>query len=188
VYKQGLRQQRRPHGKQALSIPDIVSPRKLNNSSVQGCVVSQANIELRTAMKLQVTTEISSLAAVATTGLLTSTKLTKLIETSNQRLARAHTMVTGWLEQHSLAHLPASHGIYVYAHLAPEAQTWEDEERMIKAVRQAGVLVSSGHSFHAMPTHAGWARIIISVDLATLAEALRRIEKALGLEGTVPQA
>jgi aspartate/methionine/tyrosine aminotransferase len=97
-------------------------------------------------------------------------------------------MVTGWLEQHSLPYLTASHGIFVYARLAPAAQTWADEDRMIKAVRQAGVLVSSGRSFHEMQTHVGWARIIIAVDLATLAEALTRVEKALGLEGTVPQA
>jgi aspartate/methionine/tyrosine aminotransferase len=188
VYKQRLRQQRHPHGKKAVSMIGIASPRKLKNRSVQGCIISQANIDLRTAMKLQVTTEISSLAAVATAGLLTSTKLTQLIETSNERLSRAYAMVTSWLEQHSLPYLTASHGIFVYARLAPAAQTWADEDRMIKAVRQAGVLVSSGRSFHEMQTHVGWARIIIAVDLATLAEALTRVEKALGLEGTVPQA
>lgn len=97
-------------------------------------------------------------------------------------------MVTGWLEHHGLPYLPASHGIYVFARLAPAAQTWADEERMIKAVKEAGVLIGSGRSFHAMPTHIGWARIIIAVDLPTLAEALLRLEKALGLEETVPQA
>jgi aspartate/methionine/tyrosine aminotransferase len=187
VYKQGLRQQRCPHGKQAINRLAIASSRLLNNIFVKGCVVSQANIDLRNAAKLQVTTEISSLAAVATAGLLMSTKLTKLIKMSNERLAIAHTMMTGWLEQHSLPYLPASHGIYVYARLAPAAWTWADEESMIKAVRRSGVLVSSGRSFHAMPTRAGWARIIIAVDLATLAEALRRFEKALGLEETVLQ-
>jgi aspartate/methionine/tyrosine aminotransferase len=139
-------------------------------------------------MKLQVTTEISSLAAVATAGLLTSTKLTQLIETSNERLAKAYNMVTVWLQQHNLPYLPGTHGIYVYARLALAAQTWADEESMIKAVKQAGVLISSGRSSHAMPTQVGWARIIIAVDLTTLAEALRRFERALGLEETVPQA
>ncbi|KAM0713945.1 hypothetical protein Q7P37_010908 [Cladosporium fusiforme] len=152
-----------------------------------GCVVSQANPELRTALKLQVTTDISSLAEVATAGLLRSKKLVKLVGTSNERLAKAYAMVTLWLEQHRLPYLPASHGLYVYARLAPAARTWADEECMIKAVKQAGVLIGSGRSFHAMPTHVGWARIIIAVDLATLAEALRRMEKALGLKETVPQ-
>lgn len=132
-------------------------------------------------MKLQVTTEISSLAAVATAGLLTSEKLPQLIAKNSERLAKAYMTVTAWLEEHRLSYLPASYGLYIFARLAPGAQTWADEDQMIRAARESGVLVSSGRSFHAPEHQKGWARIVIAVDPVTLVKALRRLEQALEL-------
>ena len=54
--------------------------------------------------------------------------------------------------------------MYVFARLAPHAQTWADEDEMIARLRAVPVLGSLGRSFHSREDQKGWARIVIAVE------------------------
>jgi hypothetical protein len=77
-----------------------------------------------------------------TAGVLESIQLPRLIKMNSQRLSEAYTRVTDWLKRHGLPFVPATGGVYVFARLAPYAQTWADEDEMIARLRAARVLVT----------------------------------------------
>ncbi len=153
-------------------------------------MVSQGNAAVRTSIGLVTTTQTSALAAIVTAGVLESIQLPRLIKMNSQRLSEAYTRVTEWLKRYGLPFVPATGGVYVFARLAPHAQTWADEDKMIARLKAARVLVSPGQSFHSREDQKGWARIVIAVEPHTLTQALTRIESALklgraGIEGAV---
>ncbi|KAI0390342.1 1-aminocyclopropane-1-carboxylate synthase 7 [Xylariaceae sp. FL0594] len=147
-----------------------------SNGLRMGCCVTQANKPLATGLALSSNTQLSSLTALVTTKLLTSPELPRLLEINSQRLGEAYTVMTGWLDAHALPYVAATTGCFVFARLAPHAQTWEEEAAVIDAWKQAGVSVSAGRSYHAPETAKGWARISFALPPAVLSEALRRLD------------
>ncbi|KAI0126681.1 1-aminocyclopropane-1-carboxylate synthase [Xylariales sp. AK1849] len=150
-----------------------------------GCVVSQANAAVRASIGLMTTTQISSLTALVTTGLLEHSDLSRLIKLNSRRLRMSYNQMTMWLDHHGFPFIPATAGLCVLARLAPHATTWEQERLVVDRLKSSGVLVSTGSMFHLKESQKGWYRIVIAVNLDVLAEALRRMEKALGLCGTI---
>ena len=142
-------------------------------------MVSQANDAVRASLGLLMTTQVSSLAALVTAGLLESPRLPYLIELGSQRLKASYDQIRYWLELHKLDYVPVVGGIYVLACLAPGASTWDDENAMIKKLGNVGVLVGPGRSYHLRESQKGWCRIVFAVPPHVLEEALRRIQEAL---------
>lgn len=125
--------------------------------------------------------QTSALSAIATTRLLTSPEFTKLVELNSRRLAEAYTTVTSFLKRHQIEYIPGHAGVFLLAKLAPEAKTWEDEARMVKNMKEAGVLVAPGRIYHVNDHEKGWARLTFAVDQTLLQEALSRMETAMRL-------
>lgn len=84
-----------------------------------------------------------------------------------------------FLEFHDLPFYQPAAGLYVWARLGPAGCIWEDEARLLAAFAAAGVFVGAGGEYsNAEP---GWFRLTFAIPRDELMEALRRIERALGV-------
>lgn len=149
----------------------------------QGCLISQANLPLRTGMALLTTTQTSCLSSILTTALLTSPKLPALLAVNSRRMSASYAIVTSILRQWDVEFIPASAGLFVFARLVKGAQTWEEETAVVERLRNdAGVLVSPGRAYHGVEGEKGWVRLTFAVPALLLTEGLRRMGRCLGLD------
>lgn len=130
-------------------------------------------------MALASNTQMSSLTAVATTSLLTSPELPQLLSLNSKRLSEAYKITTAMLSARGLGYIPADFGPFLFAKLAPDAQTWDDEAAVIQACKDAGVSVSAGKSYHGPESEKGWVRLNFAVPPDQLTEGLRRLGDGL---------
>ncbi|KAI0401575.1 1-aminocyclopropane-1-carboxylate synthase 7 [Xylaria palmicola] len=150
-----------------------------SNGLRMGCCVTQANKPLVTGLALSSNTQLSSLTSLVTTSLLNSPNLSQLFSLNSKRLAEAYVTITSWLKQQGIPYIPAYMGCFVFARIAPNAETWEDEMDVVQSWKNAGVSVSPGRSYHVPDTAKGWTRINFALAPADLAEALRRVTLVL---------
>ncbi|KAL1604778.1 putative secondary metabolism biosynthetic enzyme [Paraconiothyrium brasiliense] len=141
-----------------------------------GVTVTQANPEMAVGLALAANTQISSLSTIVVKSLLTSPKLPGLITQNAKKLAAAYSTMTSFLDSYAIPYVPANAGLYVFAKIAPDAQTWEDEANMADKLKSAGVVVSSGKAYHVPESQKGWARVLFALEEEQLAEAIRRMQ------------
>ncbi|EFE29743.1 aminotransferase GliI [Trichophyton benhamiae CBS 112371] len=139
-----------------------------------------ANKEMHVALALASNTETSSLAAVASTALLTSPKLPDLLQLNSQRLKEAYTTITDFFKRKGIRYIPVNSAPYVFARLVPNAQSWEEESFMIGQLKLAGVVVSSGKAYHVNEEEKGWCRMTFALERSRLEEAIKRMETVIG--------
>ncbi|MCJ1380194.1 hypothetical protein MMC17_003297 [Xylographa soralifera] len=144
-----------------------------------GCTVTQANPEMAVGLALASNTTTSTLSSIFVSALLTSPEMPELLALNSDRLAEAYRSLTTVLRKHNVPYLPAYAGLYVFAKIAPDAESWDDESRAVEKFKEAGVLVSPGKGYHGPEGEKGWARIGFAVEKPKLEEALRRIDCAL---------
>lgn len=149
------------------------------NFKKQGCTVTQRNKELAVGLALAANTQTSSLSAIVVRELLLSPKLPALLTLNSERLGNAYWMITNFFKQQGIPYYPCNAGIFIFAKLAPDADTWEDEELVVGRLREAGVSVSSGRNYHGPESAKGWMRVGFAVEIEQLIEALQRMEKVL---------
>ncbi|KAL4783356.1 hypothetical protein BJX76DRAFT_368480 [Aspergillus varians] len=136
-----------------------------------GCVVSQANPELILGLRLPTSTEVSSLTALCTTALLTSPKLSHLVRLNKKRLLSSYRAVASVLEACGVGYIPATAGVFIFAQLAPGAETIDDEVRFQKRLRDSGLLVANDKM-----------EATLKVLSASLQEAVTQLNGPLGTE------
>ncbi|KAL9084060.1 MAG: hypothetical protein Q9165_008261 [Trypethelium subeluteriae] len=161
-------------------IHTVWSPSKdFGQSGVRmGCTVTQANPEMAVGCALASNTQTSSLSAICVSKLLASPDLPKLIELNSKRLAEAYRLLTTVLKRHQIRYIPCNAGPYLFAQIDPNARTWEHETGAIATLKDEGVIVSSGRSYHGPENTKGWARIGFAVDNFKMKEACRRLDGA----------
>ncbi|MCJ1401065.1 hypothetical protein MMC11_004277 [Xylographa trunciseda] len=142
-----------------------------------GCSVTQANQEMAVGLALAANTQTSALASVFVTALLTSQELPSLIALNSQRLAGAYQTLTDFFNRYKIPYIPCYAGIYVFARIAPNAQSWEDEAIAVRKFKDEGVLVSASRGYHGPENDKGWARICFAVESSKLEKAIRRMER-----------
>ena len=81
------------------------------------------------------------------------------------------------LQKWNVEYIPANAGLFLFAKVAKDAKTWEDEAAMVKKLRELGVLVTPGRLFHGGEAEKRWARVTFSVPEDLLKDALRRTER-----------
>ncbi|KAK2814144.1 hypothetical protein FQN50_000548 [Emmonsiellopsis sp. PD_5] len=148
----------------------------------KGCIVSQDNKELSVGLALASNAQVSSLSAIFTTTLLSSPTLPFLVALNSARLAEAYIHVTSFFVRNRIEYVPVNAGLNVFARLAPQAKSWEDETAMIEKLKGAGVIVRGGGSYRGMKLEKGWVRISFSLEQHRLQEALRRIKTVLPID------
>lgn len=144
-----------------------------------GCAVSQYCEEMNVALALAANTMTSALSAIFVTRLLTSPELPALIRTSSERLGAAYATLTAFFVENGVRYVPCNAGLYVFARLAGDVETWEEEERMVERLKRAGVLVSAGRAYHGPAQEKGWMRVGFAVEESELREAIRRMKYVL---------
>ncbi|KAF1950196.1 1-aminocyclopropane-1-carboxylate synthase 7 [Byssothecium circinans] len=144
-----------------------------------GCTVTQFNQDMAVGLALAANTQISALSTIFVTSLLTWPELPSLLALNRQRLRAAYTTLTDSFKQCGIPFLPCNAGLYVFARLAHHAVTWEDEEKVVVKLKEAGVLVSSGRAYHVPESEKGWMRVGFSVEQVDLVEAIKRIESVV---------
>ncbi|EEH33262.2 hypothetical protein PAAG_04315 [Paracoccidioides lutzii Pb01] len=147
-----------------------------------GCIVTQDNRDLSVGLAVASNAQVSSLSAIFTTTLLSSPKLPFLVALNSARLAESYILITSFFIRHHIEYIPINAGLNILARLAPRAKTWEDESEMISRLKNAGVLVRGGGSYHGTDMEKGWVRISFALEEERLQECLRRIKVALHLE------
>ena len=148
-------------------------------TSPQGCTVTQGSPEMAVGLALASNTTTSTLSSIFVSTLLNSPEVPKLLALNSDRLAQAYLSVTTVLKKHKIFYIPAYAGLYLFAKIAPNAKRWEDESSKIQTLKEAGVLVSPGKTFHGPDNEKGWARICFGIEKSKLEEALRRLDHAL---------
>jgi aspartate/methionine/tyrosine aminotransferase len=135
-------------------------------------MVTQDNKLMAVGAALAANTQMSSLSAIATKRLLESPNLPSLFKLNRERLAEAYKKITSFFVSCGIEFFPVTAGLYVFARLAPEARTWEDEAATIARIKDAGVLISPGKAYHVPEKEKGWARITFAVEPADLEKAI----------------
>lgn len=141
--------------------------------------MTQFHSELAVAIALAANTQVSALTGIFVSKLLMSPQLPSIIALNSKRLAAAYTTLTSFFKAEKIPYLPCNAGLYVYAKLAPDAETWEAEAAVVSRLKDAGVLVSSGKAYCGPKTERGWARVGFAVEEDMLAEAIRRMRQVL---------
>ncbi|KAF2122846.1 1-aminocyclopropane-1-carboxylate synthase 7 [Lophiotrema nucula] len=146
-----------------------------------GCAVTQANEELAIGLALAAMNQVSSLSAIFATTLLTSPGLPDLVRINSERLSLSYEILTGFFKKQHIVYIPCNAGLYVFAKLAANAKTYEDEASMAWSLKDAGVLVSPGQAYHGPDGEFGWMRVGFAVEVADLKEAIERMERVVEL-------
>lgn len=129
---------------------------------------------------MHVRTKVSSLTAIYTTALLNSPTLPLLLQINAKRLASAYETIVAFFVRHNISYIPVSHGPFVFARIAgSDVTSWEQEAEAMQCFKQAGVVLSAGHSYHIVEHEKGWARITFAIPPQQLNEALKRLERGL---------
>lgn len=144
-----------------------------------GVVISQHNPSFMSGVTLACNTQTSAFSAVATAALLTSPGLADLIALNSSRLAETYGLLTSFFKRRRIEYIPANAGVFLLAKLAPDAKTREDETRVFRKLKDAGVLVGPGRIYHVQEKERGWARLTFAIDPPMLKEAIARLETVL---------
>ncbi|KAJ8071247.1 hypothetical protein OCU04_001582 [Sclerotinia nivalis] len=145
-----------------------------------GCVVSQFNIPLRTAISLLSYASISTLSSLYLKSLLASPSLPLLLETNSERLTASYKLLADSFSKWKIEFLPATEGIFIFAKLARDARTQEEADEVFAKLARNGVLVSPGNFYNGIPQEVGWARVTFSVPVQVIEEAIMRMERVIG--------
>lgn len=144
-----------------------------------GAIVSQANKRLRASLALASNIQVSSLAAIATTGLLNCSELDQLISLNRQRLREAHEKITAFFKANGIHYLPATAGPFIFAKLPGNISTLVEEQRAVDAISSKGLTVSPGTNYAWSKREFGWVRVTFAVEPSVLDQGLERLVHGL---------
>ncbi len=136
---------------------------------------------LLTGVGLSAYWQTSALSSVFATSLLKSTRLPELVKLNSERLAESYNILRDALTRWHIKFMPANAGLFVFAKLIENAQSWEDETAAVEALATSGVIVSHGQKFDGGENHKGWVRITFAVPKQMLFDALERMETCISV-------
>jgi gliotoxin/aspirochlorine biosynthesis aminotransferase len=148
----------------------------LANICAKACVATR-NKNLRNAVALVASLNVSTLSTIFSKELLASPRLPSLLQLSSTRLAEAYVALSSFFKASGIVYFPCNSTTFVMAKLAPLAQSWEDEAYAFRQYLQAGVLLAPGRIYHMPEDQKGWMRMSFAVDKKLLTEAITRIER-----------
>lgn len=169
-------------GARIVRLSCLVNPQSIQTdtkSFLQGCTITQSNVDLRNGLTLASLATVSILSALLTIEVLASTQLPDIMKANADRFTESYKVVTSFLKRMNLPYIPCNAGPFILAQLAPHAQSWDDEAAMIEKLKDVGVWVSAGRSHHMPEDAKGWARITFALEPETIERGLVRMEKAL---------
>jgi DNA-binding transcriptional MocR family regulator len=94
---------------------------------------------------------------------------------NSERLTESYQLLAASLQQWDVQFVQPTHGIFLFAKLAKNARTAEDEKRFFDSLALQGVRVGAGRFYKGVELEYGWARIRFSVSKEVMATALAKI-------------
>jgi len=150
-----------------------------------GCTVTQGSKEMAVGVTLASHTQTSTLSSICVAAILTSPQLPELFAKNSERLATGYSLVVAVLQKHRLRYLPSGAGLYLFAQIVANCDSWDEESRVVAKLKQKGVLVSAGRSYHGPENEKGWARIGFAIPKEQLESALQIIDKVFEEEAAL---
>ncbi|KAL5411671.1 hypothetical protein PMIN03_004711 [Paraphaeosphaeria minitans] len=148
-----------------------------------GCLVSQQNPKLLSALSLLTYWHANTLASLYLSHLLTWPQLPTLIALNSERLTASYRLLATVLQQLDVTFMTPTDGIFVFAKLAKHAQSIEDEQDFFHRLALQGVLLGPGNAYKGVERDYGWARIRFSIPIKVMEVALERITTFVTIEG-----
>lgn len=143
----------------------------------KGALVNQTNTALRMSAALSVHSQVSTLSTfLASNVLLAPEAVKEVISHGGSQCRQSYETVRSFLEVRTIDFIPVHYGVYVFARLA-ELNNQDEEAELQKCLKQRGVSVSTGTSYHL--DNPGWFRICYGMPLAELQRGLDRLDKGL---------
>jgi aspartate/methionine/tyrosine aminotransferase len=68
----------------------------------------------------------------------------------------------------------------IFARIAKDAQTWEEEAAVVGKLKESGVLVQPGKMWGGIDGEKGWVRFLFAVKKEVMRDALEKMRKVLG--------
>ncbi|KAF2112763.1 pyridoxal phosphate-dependent transferase [Lophiotrema nucula] len=148
-----------------------------------GCLISQQNPQLCKAVSLLTTGHVNSISALYISSLLTWSQLPTLLALNSERLTDSYLLLVDALRQWDVKFVEPTHGILLFAKLAKNARTAEEEQDFFDRLAVHGVRVGPGRLYNGVELDYGWARIQFSVSLNTMRMAIAQISTFLAKQG-----
>ncbi|KAH9864373.1 hypothetical protein J1614_010307 [Plenodomus biglobosus] len=141
-----------------------------------GCIISQQNPQLLSAISLLTMNHTSSLASSTLSSLLTWSQLPTLLNINTERLTASCLLLIDALHSWNIDVITPTHGLFLFARLAKNARSASDEKKFYDRLAVHGVRVAQGRFYKGVEADYGWARIRFSVSPGVMRDALKRIE------------
>lgn len=158
-----------------------------------GVLISQHNPALQRAMSSVglLSQSASPAASLWHTWLQDEPFLAWYLKENRRRLGLAYEHALEWFKHHNVPYYPSNSGFFLMVNLGQfcgidadtEDKVGRDKEaKFVDRLLDEGVFVAPGTQYH--HPKAGWFRFTFSMEPKTLKLALRRMEKAIGTEGS----
>ncbi|ORX90764.1 pyridoxal phosphate-dependent transferase [Clohesyomyces aquaticus] len=147
-----------------------------------GCVISQNNPELRQGLSLLTYCHTNNIASLYLSSLLAWSQLPTLLALNSERLTDSYRVLEEALHKWDVSFVPPTHGIFLFARLARNARTVEEEMEFFNRLARHGVRVSPGRYYNGVDpelAQLGWARIRFSISVKDMVTAVSRISTFL---------
>lgn len=149
------------------------------NPTIQGCVISQQNPHLLSAVSLLTTSHVNTIASLYLSSLLTWSQLPTLLKLNSERLTTSYRLLADALRKWNIDFVTPTHGLFLFVKLAKHARNASSEREVFDELAVSGVRVGEGSGFKGVEGEFGWARVRFAVDVETMLKALERMEKVL---------
>ncbi|KAF2187328.1 PLP-dependent transferase [Zopfia rhizophila CBS 207.26] len=162
------------------------SPSKLFGSSGLrvGCMISQSNPQLRMAVSAITYAHSNNIGTLYLTSLLNWSKLPTLIALNSERLTESYRLLAEAFEKWNIEFIPPTEGLFLFAKLAKDVKTVEEETSFFSRLTGHGIRVSPGRLYNGLHTELGWARMKFSVPADVMAAALAKLWAFLAKEAS----
>ncbi|KAF3044289.1 hypothetical protein E8E12_004288 [Didymella heteroderae] len=148
-----------------------------------GCLVSQHNRELIRAMALLTTAHANTISTLYFSSLLSSSYLPTLLALNSERLTASYRVLADWLHKRSIEFVQPTHGLFVFARLAKDLRTMEQDTSYFAQLPQTGLKVSPGHSYQGKEGELGWARIRFSIGEELMRKVVAKLDAIFEQQG-----
>lgn len=144
-----------------------------------GCLISQQNPQLRSAVALLTKNHTNSVASLYLSSLLNWSQLPTLLTLNSERLTASYNLLASSLRAWKIDFVTPTHGLFLFAKLAKKAKNASEEKTFYDKLALQGVNVAQGRFFRGVEGDFGWARMRFSVERNVMETALLRIETFL---------
>ncbi|KAL5118874.1 hypothetical protein ACEQ8H_003197 [Pleosporales sp. CAS-2024a] len=147
-----------------------------------GCIISQQNQPLLSALSHLTTNHATALSTTYLAHLLVWPQLPTLLHLNTERLSSSYRLLASALTKWNVPFVAPSHGLFLFARLARHARCAAQEKAFYDGLARAGVRVGQGPLYKGVEGEFGWARICFAVEVSVLQGALARVERVLAAE------